>query len=173
MRSVIWTEATLEMSLSDGSSGSFGSGGGDAVEGYVTDDGSYKLVGGVLGSAHNSYLGYFEPTYEFTNLNVWSPDSFSSDIMKTGETLAANSGLQSPNGMYKLFLQNDANLVIYDIYDRATWSSDTQNKCPNASPELVLQSDGNLVSCLFGQGSFKKKKLLPPFELHLAFSTPK
>ncbi|CAJ1394019.1 unnamed protein product, partial [Effrenium voratum] len=137
--------ATLEMSLSDGSSASFGSGGGDAVEGYVTDDGSYKLVGGVLGSAHNSYLGYFEPTYEFTYLNVWSPDSFSSDIMKTGETLAANSGLQSPNGMYKLFLQNDANLVIYDIYDRATWSSDTQNKCPNASPELVLQSDGNLV----------------------------
>lgn len=133
------------MSLSDGTSASFGQGGGDVVEGYVTDDGSYKLVGGVLGSAHNSYLGYFEPIYEFTDLKVWSSELFTSDSMKSGETLSAISGLGSANGMYKFVVQDDANLVIYDIYDRATWASDTDGKCPDESPKLVLQTNGNLV----------------------------
>lgn len=137
--------ARLEMSLSDGTSASFGQGGGDVVEGYVTDDGSYKLVGGVLGSAHNSYLGYFEPIYEFTDLKVWSSELFTSDSMKSGETLTAISGLGSANGMYKFVVQDDANLVIYDIYDRATWASDTDGKCPDESPKLVLQTNGNLV----------------------------
>ena len=45
----------------------------------------------------------------------------------------------------------NSNLVIYDIYDRVKWASNTSDTCKDgllrhdASPELVLQDDGSLV----------------------------
>lgn len=48
---------------------------------------------------------------------------------------------QSPR---RLVMQNDGNLVIYDVYGRPTWASRTDNK--GAKPHrLVMQDDGNLV----------------------------
>ena len=136
--------ARLEMSLSDGGSFSFGNGGADTVNGFVTDDGTYKLAGGALGSASNSYLGYFEPIWEFTELQDWGSASFLSDSLKSGETLPQPSNLESPNGMYKFAFQDDDNLVIYDIYDRVIWKTDTTDQCQDASAELVFQTNGNL-----------------------------
>jgi len=136
--------ARLEMSLSDGGSFSFGKGGGDTVDGFVTDDGTYKLAGGALGSASNAYLGYFEPIWEFTELQNWGSASFLSDSLKSGETLPQPSNLESPNGMYKFAFQDDDNLVIYDIYDRVIWKTDTTDQCQDASAELVFQTNGNL-----------------------------
>ena len=136
--------ARLEMSLSDGGVFSFGSGGGDTVDGFVTDDGSYKLVGGALGSGANGYLGYFEPIWEFTEVQNWGSASFLSDSLKSGETLPQPSNLESPNGMYKFAFQEDDNLVIYDIYDQVIWSPNTYGQCQDASVELVFQTNGNL-----------------------------
>ena len=47
-------------------------------------------------------------------------------------------------GPYHLIMQNDANLVIYDTYNRPVWASNTQH---NGTPphRLVMQNDGNLV----------------------------
>ena len=62
----------------------------------------------------SKYLGSFEPIYEFTGLQPWKAEEFNSDSMKSGDTLVARSGLESPNGLYKFIVQEDANLVIYD-----------------------------------------------------------
>ena len=44
----------------------------------------------------------------------------------------------------RVVMQNDGNLVIYDVYSRATWSSGTNEK--GSKPHrLVMQNDGNLV----------------------------
>jgi hypothetical protein len=47
-------------------------------------------------------------------------------------------------GPYRVAMQNDGNLVVYDTYNRAVWASNTQHK---GSPPhcLVMQDDGNLV----------------------------
>ncbi len=39
-------------------------------------------------------------------------------------------------------MQLDGNLVIYDIFDRAVWASNTSG---NEGAKLVLQDDGNMV----------------------------
>jgi hypothetical protein len=51
------------------------------------------------------------------------------------------SRLQRP---FKIIMQADGNLVIYDAYNRAVWSTRTQFK-GLLGHKLVMQSDGNLV----------------------------
>jgi hypothetical protein len=58
-----------------------------------------------------------------------------------GQRLALNTHLSSPNGGFKLWMQNDGNLVLYDI-EGAIWSSHTNGKPVN---ECIMQNDGNLV----------------------------
>ncbi|XP_065681520.1 uncharacterized protein LOC136095179 [Hydra vulgaris] len=41
-------------------------------------------------------------------------------------------------------MQNDGNLVVYDVYNRAFWSSGT-NERGSKPHRLVMQTDGNLV----------------------------
>jgi len=84
------------------------------------------------------------PIWEFTELQDWGSASFLSDSLKSGETLPQPSNLESPNGMYKFAFQDDDNLVIYDIYDRVIWKTDTTDQCQDASAELVFQTNGNL-----------------------------
>ena len=84
------------------------------------------------------------PIWEFTELQNWGSASFLSDSLKSGETLPQPSNLESPNGMYKFAFQDDDNLVIYDIYDRVIWKTDTTDQCQDASAELVFQTNGNL-----------------------------
>jgi len=47
-------------------------------------------------------------------------------------------------GPYKLVMQNDNNLVIYDGWNEAIWASDTYKK-GKPGARLVLQDDRNLV----------------------------
>jgi hypothetical protein len=62
-------------------------------------------------------------------------------ILKTSQILYQGEFLQSPNGKFKLVLQTDGNLVLYEG-EKALWSSETNGK--NVK-KLVMQSDGNLV----------------------------
>jgi hypothetical protein len=45
---------------------------------------------------------------------------------------------------FKLTMQTDGNLVLYDVNGHAVWASDTQNS-GEARHRLIRQSDGNLV----------------------------
>ncbi len=67
---------------------------------------------------------------EFTSLNA-----LDNHTLKTGEFL------YSEDGLYKLVLQSDGNLVLYKNYT-PVWDTKTNSSKPN---KLVLQSDGNLV----------------------------
>ena len=51
---------------------------------------------------------------------------------------------QKGSGPYRLVMQEDRNLVVYDGYNKALWSTNTAGK--GQSPgKLVMQEDGNLV----------------------------
>ena len=44
----------------------------------------------------------------------------------------------------RIIMQDDGNLVIYDVYNNALWSSATYQK--GTKPHhLIMQTDGNLV----------------------------
>ena len=46
----------------------------------------------------------------------------------------------------RFVLQEDANLVIYDLFDEVKWTSDTAKECGDASSlQLRFENDGNLV----------------------------
>jgi len=62
-------------------------------------------------------------------------------ILSSSQILYKGEFIQSPNGRYKLVLQTDGNLVLYDK-KKAMWSTGTNGK--NVK-KLVMQSDGNLV----------------------------
>jgi len=52
--------------------------------------------------------------------------------------------MYSPNGYFRLEMQPDGNLVMYDNTNAVIWNSQTYNR--GTSPfKLVMQSDGNLV----------------------------
>lgn len=66
---------------------------------------------------------------------------FPSSIDAPG-TLLPGQSLQSPNGQYRLTLQGDGNLVLYDVNDQWIWHTNTQGTAVN---QLAIQADGNLV----------------------------
>jgi len=74
-------------------------------------------------------------------LSLTSYPVLAKDILASGQMLYKGETLKSPNGQYKLILQKDGNLVLYDG-GRAIWSAGTQDKHIN---KLVMQNDGNLV----------------------------
>lgn len=53
--------------------------------------------------------------------------------------------LQSQNGVYRLYLQTDGNLVVYDTTDGSAIFSSYTGSDSGQSLNLTLQSDGNLV----------------------------
>ncbi|MBO9668561.1 MAG: hypothetical protein J7501_17315, partial [Bdellovibrio sp.] len=58
-------------------------------------------------------------------------------------------------GQYRFILQADGNLVMYDPFSFAVWSSGTSGKnCGNQGCKAVYQSDGNLVLYKNGQGAY-------------------
>lgn len=63
-------------------------------------------------------------------------------ILRGGETLLANQYIASPNGIYKLIMQGDGNLVIYNNINTAIWNTQTNGRPVN---RCVMQGDGNLV----------------------------
>jgi hypothetical protein len=62
-----------------------------------------------------------------------------SDLIASGETLSPGDRRSSPQGQYELVMQDDGNLVLYNLVP--IWASDTI--APNT--RAVMQSDGNFV----------------------------
>jgi hypothetical protein len=63
------------------------------------------------------------------------------DRLNAGEYLDLDQSLWSANGVYRLILQADGNLVLYDD-QRSLWASNTEGRRVNAA---VMQEDGNFV----------------------------
>ena len=63
-----------------------------------------------------------------------------------GQNLQRNESITSDNGYFKLILQNDGNLVLYQKValssDIVKWATGTQ---VNNVKECLMQEDGNLV----------------------------
>jgi len=64
------------------------------------------------------------------------------DVLKAGQSLACGKSLTSKNKYFRLTLQCDGNLVVYNKGNRALWASKTNGK---GGKSIVQQSDGNLV----------------------------
>ncbi|WP_051990014.1 hypothetical protein [Caulobacter sp. AP07] len=64
------------------------------------------------------------------------------DRLLQGQSLLPGKSLQSTNGVYRLVLEDDGNLVQYGQSGVVRWQSNTSGK---PSARLTMQSDGNLV----------------------------
>ncbi|MBY7740121.1 lectin [Paenibacillus polymyxa] len=64
------------------------------------------------------------------------------DRLLPGQMLLKGQSLQSANGVYKLILQEDGNLVLYTQQGIALWSSRTNGE---AVKYALMQTDGNFV----------------------------
>ncbi|MFM0288363.1 hypothetical protein [Paraburkholderia megapolitana] len=63
--------------------------------------------------------------------------------LAAGTTLKAGQDIRSANGQYELKMQQDGNLVLYDLANhKALWSSGTAG---SGAQSAVMQKDGNLV----------------------------
>jgi hypothetical protein len=87
----------------------------------------------------NSTKGYVALMQEDGNFVLYSNSHFvPKNALWSSKT---NNKGQHPR---RVVMQNDGNLVVYDVYNVALWSSGTFNK--GAKPHrLVMQDDGNLV----------------------------
>jgi hypothetical protein len=64
--------------------------------------------------------------------------------LNVGGVLGKDDWLSSPSSQYQLILQQDGNLVIYDLWNGRTaiWASDTAGIAVNFA---IMQEDGNFV----------------------------
>lgn len=72
---------------------------------------------------------------------TWSTAQ-AADRLFAGQTLYAGQSLYSPNGRYRLVMQGDGNLVIYDSQSGPIWHTQTHG---TDADRLIMQGDGNLV----------------------------
>ncbi|MBK8972131.1 MAG: hypothetical protein IPM37_12445 [Hahellaceae bacterium] len=81
---------------------------------------------------------------------VWATNTVDRSIvidrLHAGQPLNAGQSLFSRNGRYRLSMQTDGNLVIYNP-NAPIWASGTYRSDANT---LVMQTDGNLV--MYGAG---------------------
>lgn len=93
----------------------------------------------VCGKRVSSCKKRFDTTSDF-------PPNYStvgkSNTVTSGQTLSAGQDRVSTNGWYRLIMQNDGNLVIYDKGRTAIWSTATTGS--NAD-RAIMQADGNFV----------------------------
>lgn len=78
----------------------------------------------------------------FPDDNAALPTNTTKNILLSGASLAAGQFISSINGKYKLFMQHDGNLVVYEHDNLAVWSSATYD---SGATICDMQSDGNLV----------------------------
>ncbi|MHB8907783.1 MAG: lectin [Syntrophales bacterium] len=65
------------------------------------------------------------------------------DRLNPGELLKAEDQITSANGQYRLIMQRDGNLVLYDDARRQLlWETNTQGQRVD---RVIMQRDGNLV----------------------------
>lgn len=84
----------------------------------------------------------------FLALNPTASEPDLGSELESGEPLGADRELTSPSGEFRLIMQTDGNVVLYDGDDNPLWSSGTQG---NPESYLVMQGDGNLVVYTDGQ----------------------
>jgi hypothetical protein len=67
---------------------------------------------------------------------------YAGDRLNPGEMLKAEEHLTSDNHQYRLVMQRDGNLVLYDQRRQPLWASNTQGQ---RVERCIMQRDGNLV----------------------------
>jgi hypothetical protein len=65
-----------------------------------------------------------------------------SDRLLPNSELPKNQPLSSADGRYRLVMQDDGNLVLYEGGNHAVWATNTSGQ---AVSRCIMQSDGNLV----------------------------
>src|SRR4030043_1462768 len=73
---------------------------------------------------------------------VYAGNGVMQDTLGQNEKLKASEELKSENGKYKLVLQGDGNLVVYESQGKALWNSDTLG---SGGIEGVMQSGRQLL----------------------------
>ncbi|CAN5299296.1 hypothetical protein BH11PSE11_BH11PSE11_10900 [soil metagenome] len=63
-------------------------------------------------------------------------------LLAPGQTLSPGEVLTAPNGLARLAMQGDGNLVLYSKSGKVLWFTHTEG---NNGARLVMQGDGNLV----------------------------
>lgn len=71
-----------------------------------------------------------------------TPTASSSDRLNSGDILKVGASIISQNGQYRLTLQGDGNLVLYNSANSPLWASNTMN---NNVAQIAMQTDGNMV----------------------------
>lgn len=101
---------------------------------------------GTTGETNNLNLGPCTtaggatPSIQFTES---SSQSASADTLPSGASLAPNEHINSQSGRFQLILQDDGNLVLYDLPSgSALWASGTNGQ---SVATCIMQTDGNLV----------------------------
>lgn len=133
-------------------SGTAGSGSNDdlSMQGdgnlvIYTAAGKAVWASGTTGSGTANYLNMQADgnlvVYTSTAKPVWASGVSNADQLCAPDSMALDQYLQSPNGQYKLLMQDDGNLVIYGN-GKATWASNTVGA---GGSSLNMQGDGNLV----------------------------
>lgn len=131
---IMQTDGNLVIYFSDGSNWSTDTFGNSGATLTLQSDGNL-----VLYSSSNS------PLWSTGTLHIPSHLDFvdtSLSSLNGQETMFPGQQLETANRNYRLILQSDGNLVLYDSMNRVLWSSGTFG-LPVAY--LAIQSDGNLV----------------------------
>jgi hypothetical protein len=63
-------------------------------------------------------------------------------VLQPGQSFHVNTPLYSDDGVFRVVLQRDGNLVVYDNHNKALWASGTNGKTVS---RCTMQTDGNLV----------------------------
>lgn len=127
-------------------------GGGETcytVNAYTYDNRSIMTYDAECADVHGVRFGN-------TTLDNWDavgawyayPTIPSGDSVGTGFGLLPGNSLYSANNQYRLTLQTDGNLVIYDASSNAVWNTGTYGQRVDFA---IMQVDGNLV--LYGAGA--------------------
>jgi len=109
------------------------SGAAGAGANYVTYEGEAGVGKIVVDTAGKRYL-----RHDFT----WTKPATVGPLLSQGELLGVDNPLYSVSGCFRLVLQRDSNLVLFNKSNKVLWSTGTMGA--NAS-HLIFQGDGNLV----------------------------
>lgn len=68
-------------------------------------------------------------------------------VLYANECIFRNQYLQSPNGLYTLWFQDDGNVVLYNRYSNPIWQTGTLDYVyrPYYAGAFCVQGDGNMV----------------------------
>lgn len=93
---------------------------------------------------YTTSVGSNQPLHHFKNTDrAGATDApTNTNSLKVGAQLNAGQMIQSTNSSYRLYLQDDGNLVLRNSSGQAIWATATNGQ---GGTRLALQNDGNLV----------------------------